>query len=216
LSAVDRIRHSFLAREPATECGAGQCRCRRLSLVFLIILILFAGAPRAWAQEAPPSEYQLKAAFLLNFAKFVDWPPGSFASPESPFLVCVIGGDPFGHALEEYLLGRKIGGRSVQIARFPNLKYAAQSRSCQIVFLSASVRRHFREVMENFRGTSVLLVGDTPGFATSGATIEFTLEENHVRFLINPDAAGRAGLRVSSKLLSLAKIVHDGAGNGGG
>lgn len=182
----------------------------------LLVSIALAGAPRDRAQDAPLSEYQRKAEFLFNFAKFIDWPPGSFASPQSPFLVCVIGADPFGRVLDENLPGQTIGDRSVQIARFPGLQYLTESRSCQIVFLSASVSRHFREVMDNFRGTHVLLVGDMRGFATSGGTIEFTLQENHVRFTINTDAAERAGLRVSSQLLSLAKIVHDGAGNSGG
>jgi YfiR/HmsC-like len=182
---------------------------RKLSATFLLVSIVLAGAPRTWAQENTPGEYQVKAAFLLNFAKFVDWPAGSFASPESPFLICVIGGDPFGHVLDDYMLGQQIGDRTVQIARFPDLRYLTQSRSCQIVFLSASIGRHSRKAIDNFRGTHALLVGDTPGFATSGGAIEFTLKKNHVRFTINPDAAKRAGLRMSSKLLSLAKIVHD-------
>lgn len=181
----------------------------------MLLLTWFAGSPRVWAQENSPSEYQVKAAFLFNFAEFADWPPGSYASPNSPFLVCVIGQDPFGPILDEYLLRKKIGDHPVQIGRFPNLKDLTQPRSCQIVFLSASVGRRLREVIDSFHGSSVLLVGDTPNFAAAGGAIEFTLEENHVRFTINLDAAERAGLRLSSKLLSLARIVHDAADSGG-
>jgi hypothetical protein len=173
-------------------------------------ILLFAPAPFASPQASQPSEYQLKAAFLFNFAKFVDWPEKTYSSPQSPFLLCVIGQDPFGGALDEYL-AMTMGGRTVQVAHFPNATLLAGARRCQITFVSASEKIHFRDVIENLKGASVLLVGDTDGFAAAGGTIEFTLEDNHIRFAINPDAAQRADLKVSSKLLALAKIVHDGS-----
>jgi|HubBroStandDraft_5_1064220.scaffolds.fasta_scaffold50469_2 hypothetical protein len=160
------------------------------------------------AQNSSSTEYQLKAAFLFNFAKFIDWPPESFESPQSPFSICVIGKDPFGRAIDDELQGKSIGSRSVAVQR---MRDAASARHCQIVFVGAMEDRSPAGIIEALRGTNVLLVGESGGFATSGGTIQFTLEENHVRFLINTDAADRAGLKFSSKLLALAKIVHDGA-----
>jgi hypothetical protein len=178
--------------------------------LILATLFWFAGAPWDWAQAEPSGEYQLKAAFLFNFAKFVDWPPTSFASPQSPFVVCILGPDPFGHAIDEVLKGKTIANRSVVIER---LKSVAQVRQCHMVFVSQSESFHLADIVQALHGSSVLLVGEADGFAEAGGTIQFALEDNHVRFLINPDAAARAGLKVSSKLLSLARVVHDSPGN---
>jgi len=166
-------------------------------------------APPSSAQNGSPTEYQLKAAFLFNFAKFIDWPPESFESPQAPFSICVIGKDPFGRAIDDELQGKSIGKRTVAVQR---LKDAASARHCQIAFVGLMEERSLAGIIEVLRGTNVLLVGESGDFATSGGTIQFTLEENHVRFLINTDAADRAGLKFSSKLLALAKIVHDSAG----
>jgi hypothetical protein len=108
--------------------------------------------------------------------------------------------------LDEKLPGKMIGDRHLAVQR---LKDTAEVRRCQIVFVSSSESPHLAEILESLRGANVLLVGETNGFATSGGTIEFTLEDNYVRFTINTDAAGRAGLKFSAKLLALAKIVHD-------
>lgn len=166
---------------------------------------------RATAQDAGPTEYQLKAAFLVNFAKFIDWPPGSFANPQAPFAVCILGADPFGATIDDTLRGQSIGGRAVIVQR---VRDASQLRHCQIAFISASEKDHLREILQNVRGANVLLVGETDGFASQGGAIQFQMQDEHIRFSINPDAAERAGLRVSSKLLSLATIVHDAAGDG--
>jgi hypothetical protein len=183
--------------------------CVRLALPFLAALIpLFAAVSFASPQTSPPTEYQLKAAFLFNFAKFIDWPDKSFPTPQSPFTLCVIGQDPFGGALDEYL-AKTMGGRPVQLAHFPNANILSGARRCQIVFVSGSEKSHFHNVIESLSGTNSLLIGDTDGFAAAGGAIEFMLEDNHIRFVINPDAAGRADLKVSSKLLALAKIVHE-------
>lgn len=182
-------------------------------MILLAMLISLVAPPFASPQAGAPSEYQLKAAFLFNFAKFIEWPEKSFGNAVAPFTICVIGQDPFGGALDEYL-AKTIEGRPVHIAHFPNANVLAEARHCQIVFISASEREHFHNVIMSLTGVDALLVGDADGFAASGGTIEFMLEDNHIRFAINPDAAGRADLKVSSKLLALAKIVHDGSNNG--
>ena len=186
---------------------------RGLPDLFLTAAILLAIAPLASAQGSQPTEYQLKAAFLFNFAKFVEWPEKSFAGPQAPFTICVIGQDPFGGALDEYL-AKTIGGRPVQLAHYANVNSLAETRRCQILFISASEKAHFHDVIESLHGNGALLVGDADGFAAAGGTIEFTLDDNHVRFSINPDAAQRADLKLSSKLLALAKIGHAGSNNG--
>jgi hypothetical protein len=184
-----------------------------LPVLFLTAASLFALAPGACPQVSQPTEYQLKAAFLFNFAKFIDWPEKSFAGPQSAFTICVIGQDPFGGALDEYM-AKAIGGRPVQLAHYPSASAPPQARRCQIAFVSASEKAHFHDVIEGLRGSAALLVGDADGFAASGGTIEFMLEDDHIRFSINPEAAQRADLKLSSKLLALAKIVHDGSNNG--
>ena len=167
----------------------------------------------ARAQSSEPTEYQMKAAFLFNFAKFIDWPPSSFATAEAPFSICIFGSDPFGQAIDSTLKGQSIRGRGVTVQRVHD---ASQLRHCQMAFVASSERHHLQDILQAIRGASVLLVGESPGFAADGGTIQFQMEDNRVRFSINPDAAERAGLRISSKLLSLATIVRDSAGSGKG
>ena len=169
------------------------------------ILFLLA-VPLSFGQANAPSEYQLKAAVLFNFAKFVDWPQSSFADPQSPFALCVLGKDPFGHLLDDALLNKKIADRPVVVER---LKDKSEARRCQMVFVGNAEGANLPAILDAVKGASVLLVGETPDFAASGGTIEFTLEDSRIRFIINTDAAERAKLRVDSKLLALAKVVHD-------
>jgi hypothetical protein len=165
-------------------------------------------SPRASLIAQSTNEYQVKAAFLFNFAKFIDWPEKSFANPQAPFMVCIVGHDPFGSALDAQFLSQTVDNRSLQIARFPVANSLVVENRCQIAFISSSEKEHFRQVIESFQGQSILLVGDADGFAESGGAIEFVLEEDHVRFAINPEAAERADLHLSSKLLAVARIVH--------
>jgi YfiR/HmsC-like len=181
--------------------------------MILVPVIGFSVSPQVRAQAHLPEEYALKAAFLFNFAKFIDWPADNFSDPRSPFKVCVLGKDPFGNALDDNLQGKMIGNHPFAIRR---LKDETEARSCQMLFVSSSELPHLAEILESLRGANILIIGETTGFATSGGTIEFTLEDGHVRFTINTDAANRAGLKFSAKLLSLAKIVHDEGHSKGG
>jgi len=181
--------------------------------MFLVVLAPLLRLPCARGQANSPSEYQLKAVFLFNFAKFIDWPPGSLTSPQSPFAICILGQDPFGNALDDILQGKMIRDQPLAVQR---LKDQAEARRCQIVFVSSSESARLAEILKSLRGANTLIVGETNGFAASGGTIEFTLEDNRLRFTINTDAADRAGLKFSAKLLSLAKIVHDEGHSKGG
>jgi len=185
----------------------------RFTLIVFMALTFLLGSVFVYAQATEPSEYQLKAAFLFNFAKFIDWPKNAFANPQSPFTICVLGQDPFGHILDDELQGKMIGGRPLATRL---LKDTAEARRCQILFISSSESAHLTEIFESLRVANVLLVGETTGFASSGGAIEFTIEDNRVRFTINTDTADRTGLSFSSKLLSLARLVHDEGHSKGG
>ncbi len=181
--------------------------CMRLVLAFIILIShSIADSSALIAQTKAAAEYQVKAAFLYNFAKFVDWPPSAFRDAKQPLDICVYGRDPFGSALEDALLGKTIGERRVGLGRATQFQDLA---GCQVVFVGAPARESAAELANRLKGRAVLLVGESDGFAVSGGTIQFTIEDNRVRFVINPDAADRAGLKISSKLLALAKIVRD-------
>ena len=166
-------------------------------------------APTGIGQGA--ADYQVEASSLLSIAKFVDWPENSFPDPNAPFTICVIGQDPFGEALDTI---PPVGNREVEVDRYPALRNVSEARYCQIAFVSSSEKSRLRKIIGLFQGKSVLLVSDSEGFASAGGVVELGWEEGHVRFTINVDAADRADLKVSSKLLSLAQIVHDDPNKG--
>jgi len=159
-------------------------------------------SPAAYAQS--PSEYEVKAVFLYNFAKFVEWPSELPSDASDPFVIGIVGRDPFGTAVEQSLLRKTLNGRPLAIKRFRNEQDA---RGCQVLYISASERKRVKPLLASLQGDPVLTVGDTEEFVQAGGVIAFTLEDNRVRFEINMDAAQQAGLKISSKLLSLAKIV---------
>jgi len=206
----NRVRHK---RGETRGRSRGALNARPLTLVAGLILALGFHARVVRSQADSPGEYQLKAAFLFNFAKFIEWPPSTFSSPTSSFAICILGDDPFGKAIDDVLRGKTIREHPVIIMR---CKDVAEARHCHILFISSSERKHLPEVFAALRGTNTLAIGETDGFAASGGAIQFTIEEARVHFLINPDAAERSGLQISSKLLALARIVRDVPINGKG
>ncbi len=177
-------------------------------LVVSVVAVLASGTR---AEE--PSEYRVKASFIYNFLQFVDWPqrPGSLS--QRPMLICMIGDDPFGDSLDQIVEGKVVHGRVLRVYR---VRKAADARTCEVAFVSSSEKDRLRAILEELRGWSVLTVGDTRGFAEMGGVINFFLRNRHVHFEINVGAAKTAGLRISSKLLSLAKIVSSEAPRGKG
>jgi len=158
---------------------------------------------RAQAAEAGIEEYQVKAAFLFNFAKFVEWPAPAFRSTGAPIEICVLGPNPFGSSLEEAVEGKVVGNRKFAVVEVND---ARQAGECQIVFVSAEGWTRSRAVLGDIKKCCVLTVGETEDFIAGGGMINLRLEAARVRVEINPDAAERARLRISSKLLSLAEI----------
>jgi hypothetical protein len=201
------LRHIIPTRSSRTaQTGISARRMSFLLLQFICIFSVGVFPGHLPAQTTSPTEYELKAAFLFNFAKFVEWPPSAFTNPQSAFLVCVFGPDPFGGALDDALLRHSVQGHPVALLR---MKRTADMVGCQILFIPASERNRLSEVIAKLRGQSVLVIGENENFATSGGVIQFVLEQNRIRFLINTDAADRSGLKFSSKLLALATIVRD-------
>lgn len=168
----------------------------------LLVLGLLGSTLGTQVQAQSPNEYQVKAAFLYNFAKFVDWPAEAFTDSNAPLVIGVIGDDPFGGALDQAVSGKSIGGHWLNVRR---LKWGQDLRSCHILYISSSERRRLPQIIQSLRGASVLTVGDVEEFNQQGGIINFILESNKVRFEINSRAADQARLRISSKLLALAK-----------
>lgn len=168
------------------------------------ILFLFVLIARCAGQDAANTEYQVKAAYLFNFAKFVEWPTSAFRTPNSPLVICVLGSNPFGSDLEGSIAGKTVGGRRLEISHLPR---GVDARSCQIVFITCPERAQMRETLQRLIGTNALTVGDTTGFTDDGGMINFVWEGDRVRFEANVDAAEHAHLRLSARLLTVAKLV---------
>jgi len=193
---------------------------RRLGILIAILGMTLNGTPLAYAQtgDAPDSsEYLIKAGFIYNFAKFVEWPSAAFAQPDSPIVIGVLGTDPFGTVLDRLVQDKKIGQRGFVVRRYKwgkDLKDLKDLRDCKILFVSASEKAHADEIIQLVKWLPILTVGETPGFAERGGVIRFTVEDNRVRFEVNVDAAHQADLNISSRLLTLAKIIPQTAATG--
>jgi hypothetical protein len=159
---------------------------------------------RTRAQSPTAGEYQVKAAFLFNFAKFVEWPSSSLPDLSAPLRICILGRDPFGDELRNITKEKTVSGRKLQIDQLVDLQHA---RTCQIVFIASSEKAQLKGILEALQGANVLTVAYTKGFAEQDGMINFVLENDRVQFEVNRKAAEQAGLKISSKLLSVAKLV---------
>jgi hypothetical protein len=173
-------------------------RATRILCLSLLWLLPISGSR---AQESPPTEYQLKAAFLLNFAKFVEWPPTAFAGANSPMILGILGENPFGDVLERTIRDKTISNHPLVVKEFHS---SAEATNCHILFISTSEKARLPEILAGLRGASVLTVGETDRFTETGGMINLFRQGNKIRFQINEAAAKGVGLKISSKLLSLA------------
>jgi YfiR/HmsC-like len=155
------------------------------------------------------NEYQVKAFFLYNFARYVEWPPQSFKAVNDPIVICILGLNPFGSALVEAVAGKMVEGRPFVVRQISDIQPGG---NCHILFVNSSERKRFRSLAGRLQGSGVLSVGETQGFTTDGGVINFRLEDGKVRFEIDVDAAGREHLHISSKLLTLALIAKEQRG----
>ena len=175
-------------------------RLRSINL-FYFFLGLLLGAAQGYAQAPAPTEYQIKAAFLYNFAKFVDWPPQAFTNENSEFVIGILGDNPFGEDLARTVAGKNVNERTIAIQKFTD---AAETKNCHILFISTSEKNRLPEVFEKLKGRSILTVGEMERFTESGGIINFVREASKIRFQINDPAAKAIQLKISSKLMSLA------------
>jgi len=170
-------------------------------LAMVVLLPPFA----AWGQ---PVEYRVKTAYLYNFLLYVTWPKEAFVSADAPLVIGVFGNDPLNGPLDEVARRKKAKGRRIVVRRF---KSWDEYEPCHILFLSrAADGRTLAEAIRRTRGAPLLLVGETPGFATRGATVNFYLDADRtVGFEINVDATAQRKLSVDARLLKLARIVRN-------
>ncbi len=179
----------------------GRGALRRLARCLLAITLLGAAEARA---AAPSREYQLKAIFLFNFSQFVAWPAGSLGDAQAPFVVGVLGNDPFGDYLDATVLGEKIGGHPMVVRRYRRVEDVGD---CQVLFISGSEEGRLEGIIARLGGRNILTVGDAANFSRSGGMVRFVMEEGRIRLKIDVQAARSAGLTISSKLLRAAAIV---------
>jgi hypothetical protein len=179
----------------------------------LEIIVLLAMLARPFACFSAPAqsvtEDQIKAAYLFNFAKFIEWPNESFATPTSPIQFCTLGRSPVADELDASVRGKSIDGHTIEVK---HLHSAEEIKDCHLVFLSASAGKQEHKLVQAAKGLPVLLVAEIAEFAREGGTINFVMEDGRLVFEVNISAAQNAHLKISSKLLALARIVPTGEG----
>ncbi len=207
LSVANKMRRTRRNRGWGTSGRRVRQLPHRLAVVALAALLCGVDVGRVAGQGNTSSEYQVKAAFLFHFAQFVDWPPEAFKGADSPITYCTVGEDPFQGALDASLNGKKIGERAFRVQHF---KQAQEMKECQVLFLGAAEKKSIAGELAKLKGAPVLTVGESEHFVQEGGMIGFFLEDNKVRFEINLEAAERGRLKISARLLALAKNVIGG------
>lgn len=181
---------------------------RNLWVGTALLLSLLGLRAIAAAEARVISEYEVKAAFLHKFALFVEWPGSAFQKESDPFVIGILGQDPFGPHLAKAIAGKLVGNRPILLRTY---RTVAEAKDCHLLYISPSERPNLRQIMSELGGRGVLTVGDMAGFAEQGGVINFVRSGQTIKFHINPDAAKRAGLTISSQVLEMAVIVRDAA-----
>jgi hypothetical protein len=151
------------------------------------------------------NEYYVKAAYVYNLTKFVEWPPQVFKNGSDPIVICILGQSPILEALLEAVKGERVDGRTLIVQQFPA---AEQVHGCHLLFIAASDRKRTRSILEDVKASGTLTVGEAEDFLDEGGAVNFKLEGNRIRIEVNLTAVERHGLRISPKLLSLARVVR--------
>jgi len=192
----------------SSGCAGGPVGARSKLLVGAFVALLIAICPTVSIAQSQVDEYRLKAAFLFHFAQFVEWPAEALGNADNPFVICVVGEDPFHGDLEETVRGKTIAARMVRIR---HIKQVQEGQGCQVVFIDKDERKNVTVLMSGLPKTSVLTVGESDDFLQQGGIIRLFVEDRKIRFEINQQAAEAANLRVSSRLLLLATAVIGGS-----
>jgi hypothetical protein len=176
-------------------------------VVLWAALFVVSGSMRAAPVEGQPSEYEVKGAYLLNFAKFVKWPQQKLNDADSPFTVGVVGDEAFAASIDSVVHGKKLNGHKVVVRRVAN---ADDARKSHLLFVSRAEEGRLAAIVAEVRDEPVLTVGESDRFISRGGMINFIPVGDTIRFEINRTAAEKVGLKIDSRLLSLAKIADAG------
>lgn len=171
---------------------------------YIHFLFLLTGIFSYAFQTGGDREYQVKAAFLFNFSQFVEWPGGAYEGTGSPFVIGILGENPFGNYLREIIAGESVKGHPLTIHQYKNVD---EIKLCHILFINPGETRHVREVITALKGRNILTVSDAADFIQSGGMIRLVKNDNKIRIQVNPAKAKEAGLIISAKLLGVADIV---------
>lgn len=163
-------------------------------------------ASRVRAQDNATLEYQVKAAYLLNFTRYVDWPAHVMPASNSPIYICILGRDPFGPDLDAAVKGKSSQGHPIAVRRIIS---AQDASGCHVVFQTHAEWRSRRTTILSLTEQGILTVGDSEQFAREGGVIGFVISNETVRFVVNLQARERAGLRISSRMLALATALYE-------
>ena len=185
-----------------------------IAITCLLSAMAALGSHAEGLDASDSSEYLIKAGFIYNFATLVEWPTTAFPQPDSPIVIGILGDDPFGLTLDRIVTDKKINGRGITVKRLKWGRDLKDLKDCNILFISSSEKEHLDSVVDAMKWLPILTIGDAPGFARRGGIINFTLEDNKVRFEVNVEAAKHADLTISSRLLTLARIVPQVAADG--
>jgi hypothetical protein len=166
----------------------------------LVIAVALCLARSAYAASR---EYQVKAAFIYNFTQFIEWPKDAFSSPDAPFVIAIVGDDPFDGALDKILASKSVGSRPIVTRHFGSV---GDIGPCQILFVSTTADTSLRAVVEKTGNAPVLTVGESEELLSAGGAVRLFLEDGKMRFQINPDVLEAARLKASAKLMQLARI----------
>lgn len=186
--------------------------CPRRRPTAVIVMLALLQIPLLEAQQPRVSEYQVKATYLYNFGRFVQWPPNTTTSKGDSFSICVLGQDPFGPSLDSTLAGETLDGKPLAAKRISTPRDAGE---CRILFISSTEENHLKEILAALDESSILTVSDMPAFSRRGGMIQFVLEGGKVRFEINLAKAETAKLTLSSELLKVATTVRRNVREGG-
>jgi YfiR/HmsC-like len=168
--------------------------------------LVASGMVEAHAQRLSTREYedQVKATFIYNFSRFVEWPDGTFVDSRNSLTVCFLGANPFGGALES-IRGKNVKGRKIDIKRLVSF---SKMGACQILFVSSSERQHLKEILESAKRSRILTIGDMNQFAQDGGAVALSMRNDRIHFSVNLGVAAETGVKISSNVLKLATIVN--------
>lgn len=171
--------------------------------IFFIILFIYKTDSQLCAQVNTAYGYEVKAAFLYNFTKFITWPEEAFTGESDPFIIGILGPDPFNNYLNDIIRGESVGRHPIEVKIFDNL---SEITNCQMLYINSDNDENIRQALQMLKNKNVLTVSEYVFFSRLGGHVKFYNENNKIKFQVNPGAVKNSRLTISSKLLNLAKI----------